>query len=182
LEEIGDELVIYDLQRHRAHQLNRTAALVWQHCNGQRTVAELCKILQDELDPAIQEVLVWQALERLGRSHLLREPRPRQAGAARMTRRQALRKLGQVAALALLMPAVTSILAPAPLRADQHDCDKNPCTRACKDQCKKDKDCPKGNPVCRLQACSNPTCVGCTQMKCTKTVTGSRKGDDGGDD
>jgi hypothetical protein len=64
LEEIGDELVIYDLQRHRAHQLNRTAALVWQHCDGQKTVAELTKIVQNELDPAITEALVWQAVER----------------------------------------------------------------------------------------------------------------------
>jgi hypothetical protein len=181
LEEVGDELVLYDLRRHRVHQLNRTAALVWQHCDGQRTVAELTKLLQNELDPAINEVLVWQALERLGKAHVLREPLPRQAGAARLTRRQALRKLGQTAALALLMPVITSILAPSPLRADgENNCDNHPCEDACEDQCKKDKDCPKSTPVCRLLSCTRSGCTRCTQRRCTKKSTTSGVG--GGDD
>jgi hypothetical protein len=170
LEEVGNELVIYDLQRHRAHQLNRTAALVWQSCDGHKTVAELRKLLQTELDPAIDDQIVWQALERLGKAHLLREPPPRRASTARMTRRQALRKFGQTAALALLMPAVTSIFAPAPLLA-AHTCDSTPCTNACTNRCTTDADCPPGNPFCRLLACSNPQCSGCMQRRCTKQKT-----------
>src|SRR5207245_4978016 len=111
LEEVGEELVVYDLERHRAHQLNRTAALVWQSCDGHKTVADLKRVLQDELNPAADEVIVWKALDRLGKARLLREPITRPAG---MTRRQALGKFGRGAALALLVPVVTSITAPTP--------------------------------------------------------------------
>ena len=111
LEEVGDELVIYDLQRHRAHQLNRTAALVWQRCDGQKTVAELTKTLAERdwirrsMKPSLgRRSSSWERPICCG--NLL----PRRAGTARMTRRQALRKLGKTAALALLVPAVTSIL------------------------------------------------------------------------
>ncbi len=45
VQEVGDELVVYDQKRHVAHSLNRTAALVWQNCDGQRTVADLAALL-----------------------------------------------------------------------------------------------------------------------------------------
>ena len=106
---VGDEVVLYDRQRHRAHHLNPAATLVWQNCDGRKTVAELRRVLQNDLNPAADEVIVWQTLDRLGKAHLLREPVPRPAG---LTRRQALRRLGRTAALALLVPAVTSITAP----------------------------------------------------------------------
>ena len=73
LEELGDELVIYDLQRHRVHQLNRTAALVWRCCDGHKTVAQLRKILQKEVSPAANDAIVYSALDRLGKAHLLRQ-------------------------------------------------------------------------------------------------------------
>jgi hypothetical protein len=31
---LGDETLVYDQERHKAHCLNATAALVWRHCNG----------------------------------------------------------------------------------------------------------------------------------------------------
>jgi hypothetical protein len=88
-----------------------------------------------------------------------------------MTRRQALHKLGQTAALTLLAPAVISIVAPAPLAAHTHSCFTTPCVNACSDRCTTDADCPPGNPVCRLLSCSNPNCVECTQRRCTKQAT-----------
>jgi Coenzyme PQQ synthesis protein D (PqqD) len=180
LEELGDELVVYDVQRHRAHQLNRTAALVWRSCDGHKTVAELRKILQTQLDPAIDEAIVWQALDKLHKARLLREPVPRPAGTSSMTRRQALRKLGRTAALALLVPAVTSITAPAPLRAAHtFVCNDEPCINACKNECVNDfkpgsnapHQCPSDKPRCQVMSCSNPNCVGCTQRRCVKAVT-----------
>jgi Coenzyme PQQ synthesis protein D (PqqD) len=174
LEEVGEELVVYDLERHRAHQLNRTAALVWQSCDGHKTVADLKRVLQNELNPAADEVIVRKALDRLGKARLLREPITRPAG---MTRRQALGKFGQGAALAFLVPVVTSITAPTPLQAahrpPHHEflCDAPPCSGACRDQCKSDGDCPRGNPLCRLFPCSNPNCGRCIQRRCTKRQT-----------
>jgi hypothetical protein len=115
--EVGDELVVYDRERHHAHRLNRTAALVWRHCDGQRTVAEIARLLQYELNHAVDEKLVWLSLLRLDRAHLLRE---RVTGPQKLTgqsRRQVVRKLGLVGALSFLLPVVTTLAAPTPALA-----------------------------------------------------------------
>lgn len=170
LEEVGEEVVVYDLQHHRAHRLNHTAALVWRSCDGRKTVADLRKVLRHELNPAADEAIVWKALDRLGKAQLLRLPRA--SAAAGMTRRQALGKFARGAALAFLVPVVTSIIAPTPLWAGDRDfaCDEPPCKNACKDKCKRDKDCPKSNPLCKLLSCNNSNCP-CMQKRCTKQKT-----------
>jgi len=38
VQKIGDELIVYDQDRSRAHCLNPTSSLVWQSCDGQTTV------------------------------------------------------------------------------------------------------------------------------------------------
>ena len=43
--ELGDELLVYDLDRHRACCLNASAALVWRHCDGHTPVTEIAKRL-----------------------------------------------------------------------------------------------------------------------------------------
>src|SRR5438132_14004532 len=87
-QDIGDETVIYDQERHKVHRLNRTARLVWQSCDGQKTVADLAGILHRDLDLPADDSVVWLALDRLEKAHLLKErlSRPEEAGA--ISRRQ----------------------------------------------------------------------------------------------
>jgi len=47
--ELPDETLIYDHLAAKAHCLRQTAALVWKHCDGRTTVAELAGLLQREL-------------------------------------------------------------------------------------------------------------------------------------
>ncbi len=96
VEELPDETLVYDLKRDKAHCLNPTAALVWQHCDGQTTVAELAALLEKGLEIPANDVLVWMALERLRRAHLLTEPVRLPAPQARYSRRQAMRTWGWV--------------------------------------------------------------------------------------
>src|SRR5438067_123324 len=117
IEEVGEELVVYDVQRHRVHQLNRAAALVWRSCDGRKTVADLTRLLKKELDPAANEAIVWKALDQLSRARLLRQPVSLPSSVANLTRRQALRMFGRAAVLAVLMPVVTSMAVPTPLQA-----------------------------------------------------------------
>ena len=49
IEELGDEILIYDTVNDRAHTLNRTAALVWKLCDGKRTVSEIARVAGKEL-------------------------------------------------------------------------------------------------------------------------------------
>ena len=119
VQEIGDELVIYDRERHHAHRLNRTAALVWRHCDGKSTVAELADLLRKQLDLPEAEQVVWLALDRLDKAHLLRESPQRPAEAEPISRRRLLGKLKLAGAAALLLPVVATLLTPGSASAQR---------------------------------------------------------------
>jgi hypothetical protein len=115
--ELADETLIYDLQRHKAHCLNRTAAFVWQRCDGQTSVADIAAMLPAELGLPAEVDIVLLALERLEEVHLLREPLPSSRSATSISRRKLLAKLGVAGGAGLLLPVVTSILVPTPAMA-----------------------------------------------------------------
>ena len=71
IDDLPDEVLIYDLARHEAHCLNRSAALVWRSCDGKRTPAEIARHLTAELDAPFSEDLVLVALSQLEKFHLL---------------------------------------------------------------------------------------------------------------
>ena len=73
IQELPDEVLVYDLESYRAHCLNRTAASVWRHCDGKKDVRRIAEILEDELESPVSEDVVWFALRRLGRAQLLQE-------------------------------------------------------------------------------------------------------------
>src|SRR5262245_32147715 len=74
VQELSDETIVYDEDAHRAHCLNRSAALVWLLCDGQISVAELAHHVERELGVPASEDLVWLTLRRLQRARLLATP------------------------------------------------------------------------------------------------------------
>jgi hypothetical protein len=120
VEELPDETLVYDLKRHKARCLNRTAALVWRHCDGQTSVADVAALLEEQLAIPTDEAVVWMALDRLSRAHLLTEPVKLPADRAQYSRRQMLRTLRRAAGISLLLPVIESIV--APLAAAQASC------------------------------------------------------------
>ncbi len=112
VEQLPDETLVYDLKRHKAHCLNRTSALVWHRCDGRTTVAEVAALLERELKISADEAVVWMALDRLGRAHLLKERVTLPADRARYSRREVLRTLRRVAGISLLLPVIESIVSP----------------------------------------------------------------------
>src|SRR5260370_20259779 len=117
--ELGDEVLIYDRSRDKALCLNRTAAFVWQQCDGRTSIAEIANRLGSEMssdfESPIDERLVWYAISRLRREHLLEDQIeiPRNVLASlngHLDRRQVIRALGLTAIVAV--PLVTSIIAP----------------------------------------------------------------------
>jgi hypothetical protein len=115
VQELAEELLVYDLERHKAHCLNRTAAWIWKHCDGRTTVAEIARLLQAELKGPVDEEMIWFAVDQLGRDHLLRERIPRATDTVGMSRRELVKQLGVAAIVAL--PLVTSIIAPTASQA-----------------------------------------------------------------
>src|SRR5690349_6198802 len=71
VETLPDEVLVYDLDRKKAHCLNQTAALIWQHCDGRRDVAEIALALSHHLNSTIDEEVVWYGLKSLSKSRLL---------------------------------------------------------------------------------------------------------------
>jgi len=114
IQELPDEVLVYDLDRDRAHCLNQTAAFVWQRCNGRNTTAQIANRLGQEFDCTVDEKVIWLALDQLGRNHLLdRQPIP--PALMGMNRRAMVKALGLAAVIAV--PVVTSIVAPTPAQA-----------------------------------------------------------------
>ena len=112
--ELGEEVVVYDLDRHEAHCLNPSAAAVFKRCDGRSTVPELALALREDLGEPVDERWVGLALEGLEAAHLL-EAGTSPAPPAEPSRRDLLRKAGLGAAL--LLPAVVSMVAPTPAEA-----------------------------------------------------------------
>ena len=109
IKELPDEVLVYDLDSDHAHCLNQTAAFVWQHCDGRNTTKQIARKLGQQFDCSVDEKIVWLALDRLARNHLLEtQPVPPQEIQG-MNRRAVMRALGLAA-----VPVVTSIVAPTP--------------------------------------------------------------------
>jgi len=140
IQELPDEVLIYDRERDKAHCLNQTAALVWQQCDGQSDVATITSRLGEKLQAPVDERLVWFALDQLGRDNLLEEAMTAPASMAGMTRRQMVRAMGLAAAIAV--PVVTSIIAPTTAQAVS--CLAN------------GQSCPGGPTTCCSNVCSSP--------------------------
>lgn len=122
VQEIGDETIVYDERRSHAHRLNRTAAAVWQHCDGKHTVADLQAVLQHGTNALVTEDIVWLALNQLEKGQLLAVPLVRPANAAKITRRDVLRKAALAGGLTLMIPVVQSMVAPTPAMAMSLGC------------------------------------------------------------
>ena len=147
--ELPDEVVVYDLERHEAHCLNRTAAMVFRSADGCRTVADIAGILGAETNTPPDEAVVGMAIGELVEARLL-EPAVEPIPTLASSRREALRRVGLGAAV--LLPLITSVLVPTPSEAAAT------CVSSCAGQ-------PPGQQCCGGGAlgcpgdCSNPACV-----------------------
>ena len=109
IQELPDELLVYDLRQHKAHSLNKTSAFIWNHCDGQTTADEIATLMAKEWQTAVSEDAVWFALDKLGKADLLQERITLPQAQASMSRRSAIRRLGVGA---LLVPVVMTIVSP----------------------------------------------------------------------
>jgi hypothetical protein len=112
---VGDEVLVYDTDNNKVHCLNRAAALVWQECDGARTVADVATAVAVELEAQVDADLVWYALRQLERHDLLCTSAT-SVPIASMSRRDFAQKLGAVAA-AIAVPTVIALSAPSAARA-----------------------------------------------------------------
>ena len=138
VKELPDETLVYDRERDKAHCLNLSAALVWKHCDGSTTIAEMVQALKGELNATIDDRVVWLALDELGKNNLLQSQAQRPDYLENTSRRHLVRTLGL---MAVSLPLITSIVAPVAAQSasglapgtcclNPSDCQSNSCDPA----------------------------------------------------
>ena len=108
VQEMPDEVLVYDLDTNKAHCLNGSAALVWKSCDGNNTVADIVKQFESNGSGKVTEDFVWLAIDQLNENNLLEgKVAPCFAG---QSRRQVLKTIGLASMVAL--PIIASLVAP----------------------------------------------------------------------
>lgn len=110
VQELPDEVLIYDLDSDKAHCLNQTAAFVWKQCDGRTTLSEVRKRFEETFGATADDAIIWLALDQLEKFDLLQERITRPAGLTRLSRRDVMRSLGLAAVI--MVPLITSISTP----------------------------------------------------------------------
>lgn len=143
VQDLAEEVLVYDLERHRAYCLNRAARFVWRRCDGDTPVAAIADALARETGLTNAEEIVWRALALLQRSHLVVDAPDRPRCSLSCTRRELRRQLGRAVIAAGLLPTILAISAPTPAQAGSCTPAGQPCTL--------DVQCCNG--VCMLGTC-----------------------------
>jgi Coenzyme PQQ synthesis protein D (PqqD) len=112
VQKMADEVLVYDQQRHQAHCLNQTAALVWRALDGESTAGEVAARLSQQEGVEIGTAVVEMAVAELSRSGLLAAAVEAKSG---LSRREMMKRVGVGAAVAL--PVVVSVVAPRAAQA-----------------------------------------------------------------
>ncbi|HXI92047.1 MAG TPA: PqqD family peptide modification chaperone [Blastocatellia bacterium] len=115
VQELSGEVLVYDRERNKAHCLNSTAARVWEYCDGKRSVEQIARAIEEEINAPVDEDVIWLGVEQLSKTHLLQESAKLPEHKAGLSRREVMKRIGLAAAVAL--PVVTSIIAPSAAQA-----------------------------------------------------------------
>lgn len=108
IQEVPDEVLVYDLDTNKAHCLNQSAAMIWRSCDGNKSVAEIAKVVEAQAGGKVTEDFVWLAIDQLSQNNLLeKEVAVSYHG---QSRREAIKKIGMASMIAV--PVIASLVAP----------------------------------------------------------------------
>lgn len=120
VQKMENETLVYDFSTNKAVCLNKTSAMIWELCNGYRTVAALSDEISKRHKTPIAEDLVWLALEQFNEDGLLENNRHFSNPFKGLSRREVIKSVGFASLFAL--PVVSSIVAPVPAAAQSVSC------------------------------------------------------------
>lgn len=113
IQELENEILIYDLETNKVFALNETSALVWQFSDGKRNIFEIARAISEHLSYSVSEEFVWLALGKLKNEKLIENEIPTNFQGA--TRREVIKRVGLTSMIAL--PVVASLVAPISAQA-----------------------------------------------------------------
>lgn len=167
VQELGKEILIYDLSTHRCFNLNETSTIVYKACNGATSFADL------KNKHKFTDDLIFLALDQLKEESLVETDVAFVSPFSGVSRREAIRKVGLASMVAL--PVISSLFAPSAAHAQSGvvglgvDCTAATCSPGlvCTNQF--------GTNVCRATAgapCSFSSPALCTSGCCTSSPNG----------
>lgn len=115
VQEVNDEVLIYDLVTNKAYCLNHTSGQVWQLCDGNNSIADIGGRISDKLQTPFSEDIVWLALDGLKRNGLVMDTDDLPPDPNRLSRRAVMKKIGFASMVA--MPIISSLVAPPAVAA-----------------------------------------------------------------
>ena len=122
VQEVPDEVLVYDLETNKAHCLNQSAAMIWRSCDGNNSVSEIATLVEKQAGNRVTEDFVWLAIDQLSENNLLeKQLTPNFPG---QTRREVIKKIGLATMVAI--PVIASLVAPqSALAANSCRCNQN---------------------------------------------------------
>ncbi len=112
---LENESLIYDLNNNRAYWLNKTSAMVWEHCDGNTSTLEISNLLSHKLKTLVSEEFIWLALDELKKNNLLENGEDLNNYFPNLSRREIVKKIGLASMVAL--PIISSVVAPSAVMA-----------------------------------------------------------------
>lgn len=113
IQEMPNEVLVYDLDTNKAHCLNQTAAFVWKSCDGKNSITEIAKLVGENSGAAVPDDLVWLAIDQLNEKNLLANELKMELNGS--TRREVIKKIGLAAVIGI--PIIASLTAPSSVLA-----------------------------------------------------------------
>lgn len=129
VQNVEDDVLIYDSVNVQAHSLNRTAALVWKYADGKHSISQIAQLVGKELGAPVSVETVEYALAQLDKSGLLQTSDTAPAW-SNLTRREFIKA---ATTAALLVPVVKTVRIPGPSQGGSCSGLREPCTSD--DQC-----------------------------------------------
>lgn len=108
VQEMLDEVLVYDLDSNKAHCLNRSVGFVWKACDGKNSISDIVRQFESAGNGKVTEDFVWLAIDQLSETYLLDGSAVRHFEG--MSRRQVLKKIGLASMVAL--PVISSLMQP----------------------------------------------------------------------
>lgn len=153
-QQIGKEVLIYDLSISKAFCLNETSSVIWQLCDGNSSVSEISHKLSEKFNITASEDLVWLAIDELKKENLLQNAQELENKFDGISRREVIKKVGLGTLIAL--PLISAVIAPEAVNAGSVAAIT----------------CPASNPVsCAIAGSGNRT-NGCYCTNTVQCVTG----------
>ncbi|MEZ5345978.1 MAG: PqqD family peptide modification chaperone [Pyrinomonadaceae bacterium] len=120
IQNVNDEVLIYDLNSNKAVCLNNTAALVFSLCDGKNTIRDIQSSMSRSLGIEVSQEIIFLAIDGLKKEDLLENTGEISFNFAGISRREVIRKIGFGSLVTL--PIIASLTAPTSLDAQSVNC------------------------------------------------------------